>query len=219
MSYLSNAFRYYKSEPHQNRAIAFLEGRISPKDLEIFRSIYSPPTEEMKLSAVPDCAIELIKEFEGCHRLGPDGMVYAYADPLHGWSVPTIGFGTTRYPDGSKVAQGDSITEEECDALLRYQLETVYLPGLKRIPNFETWSPEMVGAMLSFGYNLGANFYDPVRDGFRTISKCLRDRRYEDVPKALELYRNPGSATERGLLRRRRAEGALWAKGLQPSNL
>ncbi len=219
MSYLSNAFRYYKGEPHQDRAIAFLEGRVSEKDLEIFRSIYSPPPGDANASLVPQCGLDLIKEFEGCHRIGPDGMVYAYADPLHGWSVPTIGYGTTRYPDGTKVAQADSITQEEADALLRYQLETVYLPGLKRIPHVETWSPEMVGAMLSFAYNLGANFYDPDRDGFRTVSRCLRDRRYTDVPKALELYRNPGSAAERGLLRRRRAEGALWAKGLRPSNL
>ena len=41
-------------------------------------------------------ALKLIKEFEGCH-------LEAYADPLHGWSVATIGYGTTRYEDGRKV--------------------------------------------------------------------------------------------------------------------
>ena len=32
------------------------------------------------------------------------------------------------------------------------------------------------------------------------------------VPKTLEMYRNPGSNVEKGLLRRRIAEGTLWSK-------
>lgn len=215
MSYLKNTFRYYKGEPHQDRAIAFLEGRISKADLEIFASIYSPKPEDTASVAVPQCGVDLIKEFEGLHRLASDGLVYAYADALHGWAVPTIGYGTTRYADGSRVAQGDSITQEEAEALLRVQLDSDYLPGLRKIPHFDSWAPEMVGAMLSFAYNLGAGFYNPEADGFRTISRCLRDQRYADVPKALELYRNPGTSVERGLLRRRQAEGALWAEGLK----
>jgi hypothetical protein len=50
--------------------------------------------------------------------------------------------------------------------------------------------------------------------GFETISKRLREKDWKAVPAALELYRNPGTNVEAGLLRRRRAEGALWAKGL-----
>ena len=41
----------------------------------------------------------------------------AYADPAHGWKIPTIGIGATYYPAGfrleGKVKKGDTITEEE----------------------------------------------------------------------------------------------------------
>ena len=64
------------------------------------------------------------------------------------------------------------------------------------------------GALLSFAYNLGADFYNA--KGFDTITRVLRERRWDEVPKTLELYRNPGFNVEAGLLRRRKVEGALW---------
>jgi GH24 family phage-related lysozyme (muramidase) len=64
------------------------------------------------------------------------------------------------------------------------------------------------GALLSFAYNLGANFYGS--SGFNTISRVLREKRWNEIPKTLELYRNPGTKVEAGLLRRRKAEGKLW---------
>jgi hypothetical protein len=65
-------------------------------------------------------------------------------------------------------------------------------------------------ALVSFAYNIGAGFYGSA--GFETISRCLRERNWADVPAALELYRNPGTNVEAGLLRRRRAEGKLWGQ-------
>ena len=66
------------------------------------------------------------------------------------------------------------------------------------------------GALLSFSYNLGARFYDS--SGFNTISRVLRNREWNNVPKVLYLYRNPGTNVEKGLARRRTAEGNLWKK-------
>lgn len=65
------------------------------------------------------------------------------------------------------------------------------------------------GALLSFAYNLGAGFYGS--SNFNTITKVLREKKWSEVPKTLELYRNPGSNVEEGLLRRRKAEGKLWS--------
>jgi lysozyme len=64
------------------------------------------------------------------------------------------------------------------------------------------------GALLSFAYNLGAGFYNS--SNFSTISCHLREKNWAEIPKTLELYRNPGSKVEAGLLRRRKAEGKLW---------
>jgi GH24 family phage-related lysozyme (muramidase) len=63
---------------------------------------------------------------------------------------------------------------------------------------------------LSFAYNLGANFYN--NSGYETITRVLKNKEWDKVPAALELYRNPGSDVELGLLRRRKAEGKLWKK-------
>jgi lysozyme len=70
----------------------------------------------------------------------------------------------------------------------------------------------MQGALLSFAYNLGAGFYGA--SGFNTLTRVLREKKWNEVPAALELYRNPGSKVEAGLLRRRKAEGSLWKSGL-----
>jgi hypothetical protein len=61
---------------------------------------------------------------------------------------------------------------------------------------------------VSFAYNLGPDFVGLA--GFETITRCLRNRDWAAVPAAMELYRNPGTNVEAGLLRRRRAEGKLW---------
>ena len=159
---------------------------------------------------IPVCGVELIKRFEGCH-------LKAYPDPLSGGKPYTIGWGSTKKKDGSPFALGETITQEEADSLLLYQLEMAYLPPLTRIPYFNEMSPEQVGALLSFAYNLGARFYGS--QGFETISRRLRNREWDLVPDALLLYRNPGTNVEAGLKRRRIAEGALWSKGLKKDKM
>jgi lysozyme len=65
------------------------------------------------------------------------------------------------------------------------------------------------GALLSFAYNLGAGFYGG--SNFTTITRNLSEKNWAAIPKTLEIYRNPGSNVEAGLLRRRKAEGKLWS--------
>jgi GH24 family phage-related lysozyme (muramidase) len=152
----------------------------------------------------PKCGIELIKRFEGCH-------LKAYPDPKTKGKPYTIGWGSTRKRDGSPFALGETITQKEADELFEYQLREAFLPALTKIPHYAEMSEEQVGALLSFAYNLGANFYGA--DGFQTITRRLRNKEWDLVPEALLLYRNPGSSVEAGLKRRRVAEGALWSKG------
>lgn len=165
-------------------------------------------------STVPQQAIALIKEFEGCHKLKPsDDLVHAYPDPLSGGEPYTIGWGTTVYPDGRKVRPADSITKEDADKFFVTTLQESYWEPLsKRIPGWSEINDPMQSALCSFAYNLGVGFYGS--SGFNTISACLREKRWNDVPSALMLYVNPGSNVEAGLRRRRDAEGDLWRQGL-----
>lgn len=152
-------------------------------------------------SKIPAPGIKLIKEFEGC-------KLKAYPDPRTGGLPITIGWGTTRKRDGSRFKLGDAITQSEADALLNLELEGHFIPVLQKIPYWNEMNDNQRGALLSFGYNLGANFYGS--EGFFTISRHLKDRNWTMIPKTLEMYRNPGSNVEAGLLRRRKAEGKLW---------
>ena len=70
------------------------------------------------------------------------------------------------------------------------------------------------GALYSFAYNLGANFYGGAN--FQSITRvCDTVSRWKDqgwITEQFEKYRNPGSPAEEGLRRRRRAEAELFCK-------
>jgi lysozyme len=200
-----DAVKNHKDLEHQNRAWAFLQASVHKEILDEFARIYRNQKIEPTLDGLPLPGITLIKEFEGCH-------LKAYYDPLTGGLPITIGWGSTRRKDGTRFMIGNRITQEEADDLLYFQLRREFLPSLQKIPHWNEMSENQKGALLSFAYNLGAGFYGS--PDFNTITRVLREKKWNEVPAALELYRNPGSKVEAGLLRRRRAEGALWSSSL-----
>lgn len=200
-----DAVKFHKNLPHQNEAWEFLQRTVHKEILEEFARLYRNEKITADSSGLPEKGVSLIKEFEGCH-------LKAYYDPLTGGLPITIGWGSTRRKDGSLFMIGNVITQEEADDLLYYQLKKEFLPSLEKIPHWNEMNDEMRGALLSFAYNLGAAFYGS--SGFTTITRVLKDKEWNKVPKTLELYRNPGSSVEKGLLRRRIAEGKLFKEGL-----
>jgi len=153
------------------------------------------------MSRVPQSGLSLIKQFEGCHLI-------AYPDPLSGDRPYTVGWGSTRRKDGSPFELGEKITQVEADKLLQWQIEKEFLPSLERIPVWPELNENQQGALLSFSYNLGAYFYGAA--DFKTITRVLQDRRWDQMEAALLLYRNPGTSVEVGLRRRRQAEADLF---------
>lgn len=141
--------------------------------------------------------------FEGC-------VLYAYKDPLTGGLPITIGWGSTKDFNGNPFKLGTQLTQYQADLLLEYQLNTDYLPKLQKIPYWNEMNENQQGALLSFAYNLGANFYGS--PDFNTITRVLKNKEWSKVPDALYLYHNPGSNVEAGLKRRRISEGNLWKK-------
>ena len=195
-----------KISPHQLAALTAHDESLTDAQrqefTELWRAAGSPAAQQSDLAA----ALKIIKEFEGCH-------LEAYADPLHGWDVATIGYGTTRYSDGRKVKQGDRINAIEADMLLRQEVDRIAEKLRTSIPAWGEMADHQKCALISFAYNLGSGFYGT--SGFETISRELREKDWAAVPAALLLYRNPGTNVEAGLKRRREAEGNLWA-GTQP---
>ena len=199
---VTDAVKNYKDLEHQNRAWAFLQASVHKEILDEFARIYRNQKIEPTLDGIPEPGIKLIKEFEGCH-------LKAYYDPLTNSLPITIGWGSTRRKDGSRFMIGNIITQEEADDLLYFQLRREFLPALQKIPYWSEMNDNQHGALLSFAYNLGAGFYG--HPNFNTITRVLKNKEWDKVPKTLEIYRNPGTSVEAGLLRRRRAEGKLWS--------
>ena len=54
---------------------------------------------------------DLIRKYEGC-------KLKAYPDPATGGLPITIGWGSTKKPDGSNFALGEEISQEVADMLL-----------------------------------------------------------------------------------------------------
>lgn len=105
---------------------------------------------------------------------------------------------------------GRIITRQYADDLFFYQIRNNYLPSLTKIPYWSEMNDNQKGALLSFAYNLGADFYG--HPDFNTITRVLKNKEWDKVPEKLLLYRNPGTDVEAGLLRRRIAEAKLWEK-------
>lgn len=154
----------------------------------------------------------LIREFEGFRE-------NAYPDPLTGGEPITIGYGTTKYSNGRKVKLGDKLPIKEAEKELNAYVERRIIPKLEeKIPTWGKMNSNQKAAIISFAYNLGENFYG--KRGFKTITEALSSTgHFEQVPEVLKLYRNPGSSVEKGLLRRRIAEGKLWSKPLSSDSL
>lgn len=158
------------------------------------------------MSAV-DLALNLIRQFEGCH-------LQAYKDPGSADGLPiTIGWGSTRDIDFQPFTLGQTISREMADRLLHRDVSVAGVRTLEQlIPDWGKMTPPMQAALLSFSYNCGWNFYGAL--GFRSLTAALKTRNWHQVPDALLLYVNPGTRVEPGLRRRRQAEGKLWREGL-----
>ncbi len=95
----------------------------------------------MKPSAA---CINLIKQFEGFYAA-------AYLDPVQ---IPTIGYGTIQYPNGSKVKLGDTCTPDQAEQYLQFEVEQ----KAKTVESLLKQTPINQGqfdALVSFAYNLG----------------------------------------------------------------
>lgn len=128
--------------------------------------------------------LDLIKKFEGCR-------LKAYKDPAGVW---TIGWGHTK-----GVKAGDEITQEQADKFLRDDL-AVYETKVDKYDNKYHWNQNQFDALVSFAYNIGS--IDQLTSNGRRSIKTISDKILE--------YNKAGGKKLEGLVRRRKAEKALF---------
>lgn len=142
-------------------------------------------------------AIDLIKEFEGLY-------LKAYKDPV---GIPTIGWGTIRYPDGRAVKMGDTCTKEEAQLWLEHEVNG-FIEQVDKLVKYDV-NENMFGALVSFSYNVGAGAL-----GSSTLLKYLNAGRVMDAADQLLIWNKAtvnGKKVElAGLTRRRKMERELF---------
>jgi lysozyme len=140
--------------------------------------------------------ISIIKRFEGC-------KLRAYLCPGSVW---TIGWGSTFYEDGSRVREGDRITQDRADLLLMatYRL---FEAEVRRAVTARL-TPNQLGALVSFTFNVGG--------GNLRRSTLLRlvnqSPNNPGIRAQFMRWNKAGGVVLRGLTRRREAEANLYFK-------
>jgi len=136
--------------------------------------------------------LTLIKQFEGCRLKAYKPFAYEKF-----W---TIGWG--HY--GADVAEGQTITQAQADALLvtdlkkyeKYVLDAAYCPITAKL------TQNQFDALVSFTYNCGSG----------CLKTLCKGRTAAQIAEKLPLYNRSGGKAVAGLTRRRLAEQALFNK-------
>lgn len=142
----------------------------------------------------------LIKQFEGCARRRADGQFEAYPDPGTGAAPWTIGWGAT----GAEIHTGLVWSQAECDARLARDLVR-YARDVSRAIAAAPTMPNQFDALVSFHYNTGAI-------AKATLTKLHVAGRHAEAAAEFGKWVNAGGKRLPGLVRRRRAEAALYGQ-------
>jgi len=136
----------------------------------------------------------LIRRFEG-FRSKP------YICPA---GVASIGFGATRYENGSPVQLTDlPITRKRAEQLMLWSVQKVYLPAvMKMCPGVP--DAYKLAALIDFTFNLGAG-----RLRASTLRRRVNAQDWPAVASELRKWTRGGGKVLKGLVARREAEVAL----------
>ena len=144
----------------------------------------------MKIS---ERGINLIKKWEGFKDK-------AYLCSANVW---TVGFGTTRWLNGEKVKQGDTITRKLAEQLLLIDVHRFSSQVLRLVQVPLTQS--QFDALVSFTYNLGGGALER-----STLLKKLNAGDYKGAAKQFDRWVNAGGKRVQGLVNRRKEERAMF---------
>lgn len=141
----------------------------------------------------------LIKFYENCRLI-------AYPDPITKGKPYTIGWGSTKKPDGSDFVLGEQITQTTADALLTDYMMKHIIPYFKEIPYNLTLDQKR--ALASLWYN--------IKGGFQAFkkSKCFDAVCKKDYTTIFKEW-DWGASQLKGLAIRRAHEKYLFLRDLK----
>ena len=163
-------------------------------DLEISRG-------ESTMTPSAAC-VSLVQQFEGCATRQSDGSFKAYPDPGSGGDPWTIGWGST----GADIKPGVVWSQSQCDDRLSRDLTTFATKVATLLGTAKT-TQNQFDAMVSFAYNVGVTNL-----GNSTLLKLHKAGNYADAANQFALWNKASGKVLPGLIKRRAAEAALYAK-------
>jgi lysozyme len=139
--------------------------------------------------------LALIKEFEGLR-------LRAYLCPA---GVPTIGYGTTVYPNGRRILVGDEITQQQAEDYLRNDLRAFEreVERMVLVPVNEN----QFSALVSFAYNCGAQALQK-----STLLRYINAHEFVAAAGEFARWNQAAGKVLPGLVRRRAAERELFTR-------
>ncbi len=146
----------------------------------------------MKIS---NTGLDLIKSFEGF-------SAEPYKCPA---GVPTIGYGSTYYEDGTRVRMGDdAISKLQAEHMLREQVDSIYGFAVNRYVKTDI-TQNQFDALTSFAYNLGAGNLKA-----STLLKKVNKSKHKAAAEQFLRWNRAGGKKLKGLTRRRETEMNLY---------
>lgn len=145
--------------------------------------------------------LKLIQEYE-------DFRAKAYLD-IKG--VPTIGFGTTYYQDGTKVQLGDICTRSQAEAWFMNDCKALDA-FLDRNVTQKKLTQNQFDALASFIYNVGRSAFIG-STMYRLIKLGKMKEAADEFLRWDKVTINGKKVSSQGLLNRRKKERALFLKG------
>ena len=142
---------------------------------------------------------ELIKQFEGC-------KLTAYKCPAGKW---TIGYGSTFFMDGSPVKEGDKITQEDAEIMLKKIVDDFRIQVVRIVPG--TLPSGAVDALTSFAFNCGVAALQK-----RTLLKKIKANKLDlkGIEAEFSKWNKGGGKVLSGLVRRRAMENRMYADAI-----
>ncbi|WP_038345702.1 lysozyme [Acinetobacter sp. A47] len=149
-------------------------------------------TDNIDLS-ISEQGYELIRRFEGF-------KTSAYKDT---GGIATIGYGTTKYPNGALVRLGDSCTRQEAELWLKYDCQWVHKCLSQQVK--VGISQNQIDALASFIYNIGETAFRK-----STLLTLLNKRRFIEAANQFDRWVFDNGKRIQGLVNRRSAEKKLF---------
>ncbi len=142
-----------------------------------------------------DKCYELIKSFEGL-------KLDAYLD---GGGVPTIGYGSTMYTNGSKVKLGQKIELKTAQELLEWEVNnkaTVINSHLLKC----VLNQNQFDALVSFAYNVGIGAFA----NSTLLKKLIKNPNNPEIAYEFSRWNKDNGKTVEGLTNRRKKESDFY---------